>query len=311
MSERSTFAIANPRASAGRVARGRRAIESELSRAWGVTELVLSEGPRDITTRVRAALRAGAERVVVVGGDGSINEAVNGFFDTDLETPVSDGATLAIHPVGTGSDFVRSLGEGPGSREVVTVQRVDVGRVAARAPSGETVRRLFVNVSGLGASARVTSCVEEMPKWLGGKVSFYLGTIRGLLASRNLELRVATDRGPLPVARLNSIAVANARFYGGGMMIAPDADLTDGALDVTIVGDISVLTFVRQSGRLYAGTHGALPYVSMLRSRTLEVSCADPSAECPVETDGEPLGRLPVRYDVLPRTLPVEAAWSR
>jgi len=310
VSERRTFAIANPRASAGRVARGRRTIETELSRTWGVTELALSQGPRDITTRVRAALAAGAERVVVVGGDGSINEAVNGFFHTDLETPVSDGATLAIHPVGTGSDFVRSLGGGPGTRDGATVRRIDVGRVSARTPSGETVRRLFVNVSGLGASARVTSCVEEMPKWLGGKASFYLGTIRGLLSARNLELRVVTDAGPLPVARLNSIAVANARHYGGGMMIAPDAELDDGALDLTIVGDISVLTFVRHSGRLYAGTHGALPFVSMLRTRTLEVSPVDPDAVCLVETDGEPLGRLPVRYDVLPRALGVEAAWS-
>ena len=254
-------------------------------------EEVLSEFPGHL------AAAAGERRdslLVVVGGDGTINEVVNGVAGT--------GAEVAMLPAGTGQDFARTHGIPSRFDDAVRValdgetRTIDLGRVAV---AGGT-SRYFANFGSAGMSGAVARRANAMTKALGGRVTFYYALTVEFLAWRNTQVSVELDGGVRREAPLHDVIVANGRFHGGGMKLAPDASQDDGLFDVILIGDVTKLDFATTSPKLYSGRYLSHPKVELLQSSTAAIDAASP---LPLEVDGEPIGTTPARFAVVPGAL--------
>lgn len=299
-----TVAIANLHASNGRVGRHWDDYARDISTVFGPFEFCPTTAPGAATQLTQQAIHAGAERIIVVGGDGSINEVINGFFEHDQ--PIGTNVELAVWPVGTGCDFARSIGLSgiPLAQAYAgaTVRRIDIGKARFTNLSGRLETRYFLNIASLGSSGLIANKVNASHKWLGTTLSYYIGTLHGLLSYRNQRVRLRLNEQTEEDIMINTVAIANGCFFGGGMMIAPRALLDDGALDIIVVEDVGITTFLKDAPLLYKGQHLQQSYIRSYRANVVEVT---PLGKAPVllEFDGEAVGTLPVRYEILPQPL--------
>jgi YegS/Rv2252/BmrU family lipid kinase len=300
-----TLVVVNP-ASGGGAARRR--FERALPRlrdVLGECDVAWTGAPRDAERIAREGVRAGVERIVVAGGDGTMSEVVSGLLAAGLGGYVE----LALLPLGTGGDLRRTLAlpadMGGALAAIARGERtaLDAGRVSYVDRSGRDAVSYFANIASLGISGLTTELVNHAPKALGGRLSFLFGTLRSIASYRAapVALRVDGDlvhEGPLVLA-----AAANGRFFGGGMEVAPRARPDDGLLDVVAIPGFGKLRLLSELPRIYRGSHLDVPGVVWRRGAFVE---AEPLGEPPwVEIDGEPLGRLPARIEVLPKALTV------
>jgi diacylglycerol kinase (ATP) len=255
-------------------------------------EEVLSEYPGHLG---EAAGAAGDALLVVVGGDGTLNEVVNGTVGTEAE--------IAVLPAGTGQDFSRTHGIPSRFDDAVrvvldgTTRTIDLGRVEL-----EGGARYFANVASAGMSGAVARRANAMSKRFGGRATFFYALVREFLAWRNTEVTVRLDGGEECRGRMHDVIVANGSQHGGGMKLAPDASQDDGLFDVVLIGDVNKLDFVTTSPRLYTGTYLSHPKIELLRAAAVTVEAAEP---LPLEVDGEPIGTTPARFEVVPAALHV------
>jgi YegS/Rv2252/BmrU family lipid kinase len=208
-----------------------------------------------------------------------------------------------VLPHGTGQDFGRTHGIPADFDAAVAValtgsaRGVDLGRAVFAKEAG--TGRLFANVGSVGMSGAVARRANAMSKRLGGRATFYYALTREFLAWRNTEVTVTFDGGERH-GRMHDVIVANGRWHGGGMKLAPEARADDGLFDVVLIGDVTKLDFLTTSPKLYSGRHIGHPRIDVLRSATLEV---DAGVALPVELDGEVAGVTPVRFEVVPAAL--------
>ena len=260
-------------------------------------ELHVTRRPGEAQELAARAAAGGCDRLVVVGGDGTIQEVVNGVLESDARP------SIGIVPVGSGNDLARSLGLPADPAEAWTVaigrgiRRID----AATATNGEGRRRWFASAGGIGFDAQVAAAMSTRRGWQSGRAGYLLTTLTELRRFDNRTLRLVLDGEPLEVRAL-LVAIANGPYYGGGMRIAPDAAPDDGWLDLCVVGDVSRVTAVRQLPNLYRGTHVRHPAVSVFRARRIEVSG---DGQTHAHLDGEPFGTLPLSVEVRPGVLEV------
>ena len=252
---------------------------------------MLSEFPGHLA---QAASEAGGSLLVVVGGDGTVNEVVNGVADT--------GAEIALLSSGTGEDFGRTHGVPDGFDEAVRTvlegetRTIDVGRVECEGSPA----RFFANVGSAGMSGSVARRANGMSKARGGKVTFFYALTREFLAWQNTQVTVELDDGIRREGLLHDVIVANGNFHGGGMKLAPDAAQDDGLFDVVTIGDVNKLDFLTTAPKLYSGRYLSHPKVELLRSSAVVIDAAEP---LPLEVDGEPIGTTPGRFEVVPAAL--------
>jgi YegS/Rv2252/BmrU family lipid kinase len=300
---RRTLVIVNPSSRGGATGRRWGAVQRRLEAALGTLEVEWTRGPRDAERIAREGVRAGVERLVVAGGDGTLGEVVTGLLGAGL----GSYAEIGLLPLGTGGDFVRTPGiprdlEGAIAALVAgKARRVDAGRLGFLDRSGREATLGFVNAASLGVSGLVVELVNRAPKALGGRFSFLIGTLRALARYRcqPVTLRLDGDcvfEGPLVLA-----AAANGRCFGGGMRVAPQACLDDGLLDLVVVPELPRLRLLAELPRLYRGTHLQGPPAQLHRGRVLEAEAAAGSVW--IEVDGEPVGTLPARVEILPGAL--------
>lgn len=254
-------------------------------------------------------LAAGATVLVSVGGDGTHNEVTAGLVaaGVPLDTPRVGFLTL-----GTGGDFRKTLGLPVDPVTQITAilddveagrsARIDVGRLTYVDHEGRTAERGFVNIAGFGISGQVDAYVNSTTKAFGGLVSFFVATLRATLAWRNRPVRIRIDGEDLGEVRLYNLAVANGRWFGGGMMVAPEAKPDDGLFDVVCLGDLSFVETLGLTRHIYAGTHLGLPKIWQRRGRVVEAESRD---EVLLDVDGEPLGRLPAKFEIVPEAIRV------
>jgi YegS/Rv2252/BmrU family lipid kinase len=263
----------------------------------------LTESAGHATALAREAVAAGEELVVAVGGDGTVNEVVNGFFD-ETGASLNGGAALGVIGRGTGCDFVRTFDIPKRTdRAVATIaagrrRRIDVGRATCEGPSGPELR-MFANIASCGMSGAVAARANATSKRLGGTPAFLWATVATFAGWRNVEFHVVAD-GVERTLVANNVVCANCRFFGGGMKIAPDASPDDGLLDVILIGDISKADFVLNLHRLYRGTLGRHKKVEHLRARHVRIT---PVRTLPAEIDGEQPGTTPVTFEAVPGAL--------
>lgn len=305
-----TFVVVNPASAGGKT--GRRWVElaARLRAKLGDFEVGMTESPRQATLLVRDALGRGARHVISVGGDGTHNEAVNGFFDGDRS--LAPDAMLSIIPTGTGGDLRRTLAlpaeaveavEHVGERPVT----VDVGVLDCVGLDGTPMRHRFINISSFGASGRIVDTVNRTTKALGGKVSFLLGVAKVSATWRNARVRLVLDQGTPDAkvidGKMYTGTIANARYYGGGMKVAPDAVMDDGLFDVVVMGDLSKATLLLRTTSIYRGEHLSVDGIDHHFARVVHAAPVDAGEEILIDMDGEMPGRLPATWRMAPGAL--------
>ena len=304
-----TVVIVNPNSQGGKLGKRWPELADVLQRQFPFDD-VHTERSGHATELAREALRAGAERIVAIGGDGTVNEVVNGFFEDGK--PFAPHASFALIPFGTGGDFRRTLGmpiELHDAAKVIAAnhtQAIDVGRLEFVATNGVKTTRMFANIASFGVSGVVDRLVNESGKKLG-RLSFALATARATWSYKNQRVQLTFDgdaHGRIE-ATINTVAVANGKFFGGAMKVAPNAELDDGQFDVIAMGDFGFADLVKSGRRLYQGTHLGMGKVSARRAKLVEAEPVDPSGVVELDVDGEPLGRLPARFELLPGALKV------
>jgi YegS/Rv2252/BmrU family lipid kinase len=301
-----TVLVVNPRSQGGRLGKRWKDIADTIGRAFPFEEAI-TEAPGDATRLTRDALRGGAERVVAIGGDGTINEVVNGFFD-ERGAAIAAEASMAVIPFGTGGDFRRTVHLPTELAEAARViaanhrRKVDVGRLEFTASDGKRALRMFANIASFGVSGVVDRLVNESGKKLG-RLSFALATARATWSYRNQRVQLVFDGRDRVEATINTVAVANGRYFGGAMMVAPNAELDDGQFDVIAMGDFGFGDLLKSGRRLYQGTHLTMDKVTARRARVVEAEPIDPAAIVELDVDGENPGRLPARFELLPAAL--------
>lgn len=302
----------NPMAGSGGVRRTASALAAQL-RANGVAfDVVETAAPGDATGAARRALQEGVRLLVAVGGDGTCHEVVNGMFDLPspeaaatgaVPAPVAPDAVLAVVPAGSGCDFARTFRLRRGRRAVAphldgaATRRIDVGFVSCTGADGHPVGRVFLNVAEVGYGAEVARRAAGYPRPLG-RFRYLVGAYGALrsLTREEAVLRVGTAEDRVPLVEL---VVANGRFFGGGMKVAPGAEPDDGTFAVLAFtghrGQVILLT-----PKIFAGRHVPHPQIREYDAPLVEVT---PRASLLVEADGEVVGRSPATFTVVPRAL--------
>lgn len=276
----------------------------------------------DATVRVRAALEAGVKTVAVVGGDGTLSEAAQGFFrfselSDELPSPVSADAVLAVLPSGTGDDFARSE---MGAREPLAAW-ISTFISYCRQPCAEKIRPvdvlyglcdnyqtpfICINASTMGiggeTAARVAAQGKLMRK-LSGEGRFALAAVAALAHWRERPVRVSVDDRELIEGGMNLVAVANALYAGGGMMLSPAAQIDDGKLDVITASGLNRAHVMRELTRIHAGGHVKNPKVRIAQGETVTIETFSEADAMLIEADGNVRGVTPVRFRVMPKAL--------
>ena len=300
--------VVNPRSQGGALGRRWPELAAVMRRALPFED-VLTKEVGDATRLTTEALRAGAEIVVAVGGDGTINEVTNGFFDNGVR--LKPEAALGVLPFGTGGDFVRSVNISKDWPAAVANlarghrRRLDLGRVDHRVRTGGDAVRMFINIGSFGLSGVADRMINQSKKRLGGKLSFFAATTRAIMSYDNQRVRLIFDDQVKDAVdmTISTVAIANGRYFGGGMFIAPDAQLDDGYFDVVALGDFGTADFLLRSRRLYNGTHLTMKKVSHRRAKLVRAEPAAPDQIVELDIDGETPGILPATFRVLPAAL--------
>ena len=261
-----------------------------------------TEGVGHATELARVAARDGYRYIVAVGGDGTVNEVANGILHSTNPAKTS----LGVVSTGTGSDFARSAGiprdYTSACSFLVSSRRrlIDVGVVEFKR-GGQALRRFFINVAGVGFDAAAVEATEKLPKYFGGTIPYLAGLFRSLFSYRNKAV-VLSVGNKVEAKRILSVVVANGGYVGGGMHIAPKAELSDNLLDVLIIGDIGKFELLKALPTVYKGTHINNPKVSMEQVTHITI---ESSERLLVHADGELLGECPASFWLMPAALSI------
>lgn len=307
--------IVNPASADGATRENWPKIASDLRAHFGAFSVVFTESVGDGRRLALEAAKQGTKLIIACGGDGTISEVANGIIEAKGEIE------LGILPGGTGSDFRRTIGV---STNIASAARhlrngrtrtFDAGRVTFVNDSGQRETRFFINVASFGMSTEVLerAASGEARKWipafaprkLGSKLSYAAATVQTTLTASPIEVHVQLDEQPERRLRIAEFAVANARYYGGGMKIAPEAKPDDGLFDVVTIADASAFRILTNAHRLYLGAHLRMDEVTHSLAKQVVARPVKKDEIVRVELDGEVLGRLPATFEVVPRALRV------
>ena len=297
------LAIVNPASGGARAARRWPRAAKALAGSGVNFETVQTTTSGEGRVIAESAVRAGRRRLLVAGGDGSVNDVLNGVMRAD-DNP-SDPVTLALVPLGTGNDWARSLDlprEAAGVARIIAAEDTflhDVGQLDfATTAAGAEAKHWFINVAGAGFDSHV---IERLPVHVTSPFAYLRGALAELQRYRPPRFRITTDDDMLD-ERLLLAFVANGRYCGNRMLIAPQARLDDGRLDVIAIRNVGLLTVLRKLPKLYRGTLQGDPVVWQTDSARLRIEV---DGDVAVQADGQLAGRTPVTISVLPRRVRV------
>jgi diacylglycerol kinase (ATP) len=298
------------------------AVSAKLEESGIIFDFYETTQPGDATTRTGAALKGGCGTIAIVGGDGTLSEAAEGFFEFNKEieklpAPINPQAALAVLPAGTGDDFARGL---MGSRTPLA-NWIETFISYCKEPSTNTVRLvdelygtcdnytrpfLCLNASTMGIGGETAARVAAQGKFmrsLSGEARFMAATIGALAAWRERRVRVSLDEGTVIDCSMNLVAVANGLYAGAGMMLSPKAQIDDGKLDAVTACGLTRLAIIRELLRIHAGGHIANEGVGITQGRQVRIETFAAEDALLIEADGNVRGRTPVEFRVMPRSL--------
>ncbi len=298
-----TFII-NPAAGSGGTKKLLKTITKEIYARDRSSNIMLTHHSLHAVSLTREAIKSGSSRIIVIGGDGTLNEVVNGFLDKNGK-PLNNKACIAMIPSGTGSDFCRSIDSAKNLKDAIAFamngapKATDVAMVEAQDSNGLSVKRYYMNVSSVGLSGLVAGFMKTITRKLGSKTAYFLATLQAIRALQPPTLLITAEDLEATLDDCSLVSVANGKFFGSGMKIAPDAELDDGMLDLITIQHLGPLFFLQNGIRVYQGTHTSLPNVHAYQRREVYVQSLSKEPVY-VEVDGELFAELPARYSVLP-----------
>lgn len=304
--------VVNPRGANGRTGKEWKKLlpylRSRLSVDCNICES-LTSGPSHAIDITREAIKEGADAVIAVGGDGTLHEVVNGFFwagkpVTNHDRESAHSTALGLIPLGTGSDFARTFGWRNDPREAVdriakgVRSWVDIGVI-----TGETGEpHYFINVADLHLSAKAGYYASRYKRI--GNLCYVIGALQAFMGHRNQDLRVKVNEGEWEeYPQVTALCIGNAKYFGGGMKITPNADPCNGCFEVVILQDFKWYDFILKLFKLYNGTHLSVKNVTSRSVHSIEVEDISGGSSIYVQSDGEHLGFLPRKLCVLPAAI--------
>jgi diacylglycerol kinase (ATP) len=296
--------VLNPRAAGGLAEARFSALEPALKARFPLLTVLRTERSGDELEKARHAIREGADMVIAAGGDGTLSGVIDGILS---EPPRGFGSrpSFAVLPVGKGSDFARGMGIPRDPAAVVPRLaavppiELDAGRMTFYAETPPRVRH-WVNQSYIAFGAKV---VARVNRGKGSSESAYSrAVLPELLRFHPFPVKMEGPGAPPGTVRLSNLVVALGRYSGGGMLSSPRSDPSDGLFDVISLGPTSRWRLLLNLSKFRKGRHLTLKDVQTWTTVALQVEPDGPGS-CPVEADGDVVGSLPVRYDLLPRAL--------
>lgn len=281
----SAFVVLNPRAGRGEAGRAWPQVRDELESLFPAMEVARTTAPGQAALLVRDALRQGCLEIVAVGGDGTANEALNGFFEAGRA--VAPDAVFSLVAMGRHNDLARGLGMAPGAKDAAAflkrahIRKTDVGLLSCVDDAGAPAYRYFLNHASFGASAELAAARNRGT----------LARLTGLWGWHAPRVRLMTDTGLDEIDGITAVVVANGRHYGGGIAVAPEAQNHDGRFAIAVAAGASrarARAMLRRPGRALSAAR--LTAVPVLETRD----------RVHVECDGEWAGHLPATFEVLP-----------
>ncbi|MEZ5305869.1 MAG: diacylglycerol kinase family lipid kinase [Pyrinomonadaceae bacterium] len=304
--------IVNPKSAGGSTKNRWSQLAADMRAHFGPFTVAFTKAGGDGAILARKFVENGRRFIIACGGDGTINEVANGILESGID------AELGVLPAGTGGDFRRSLGLSASPREAAKqlrngrTEKIDVGRAGFIGKDGEKTGRFFVNIASFGLSASINQRVKAKGEfaWIPsetvrGRTKFALSTIQEVLETNFRTIKVSLDGAEAYTLNTINFCICNARYFGGGMMIAPEANLCDGRFDLINIGDINTARIMLNGYRLYSGSHLEMPEVKAKRVERIEVEPLSETESIDIEIDGELPGRLPAVFEIVPKALNV------
>ncbi|MFW6147891.1 MAG: diacylglycerol/lipid kinase family protein [Thermodesulfobacteriota bacterium] len=305
MASRKIVFIVNPSAATGMFRSKWLRIQELAKQRFTAFEPSWTAGPGHAIFLTRHALQQGAEVVVCVGGDGTLNEVVNGFMGPD--GPIRPRAILGFIPLGTGCDLIKTISLPTAPEKAMDIiedahtRLMDLGRIIYSDYHGKPSLRYFHNVTSFGLGGEVDDRVNRTTKIFGGFVSFLWATLISILIYHKKRIHLTVDGGFIQPVMCWNVIVANGQYHGGGMWVAPQARVDDGIFHLTVLGDFTLAEVFWNLPKLYNGTLFQLAKVKTLVCKKIEASSAQ---RVLLDVDGEQVGRLPAAIDIVPGILP-------
>ncbi len=296
--------IVNPHAGNGLTGRQWPRIQAMARERLGYFTSYLTAKPEDAARIARMKLIEGAELIVCVGGDGTLNEVINGFMDES--GPIRDDTLLGFVPSGTGCDFIKTVPIPAGIEQSLDtikegyVKVIDVGRLRHRNDHGHPVTRYFHNIVSFGLGGEVDERINKSSKVFGPFISFIWATLVSIFLYGKKNIRIEIDNSYSRNVIAWNIAVANGQYHGGGMCVAPDAAIDDGLFHITVIGNLTLAEVFRHLPKLYNGRIKDIKDVSILTGKTISAFSEE---RVLVDCDGEQPCCLPIVADIMPAAL--------
>ena len=301
--------IVNPTSAGGATGDAWPGMASELATHFGPFTCAFTGASGDAVKLAARGALEGRRLIIACGGDGTISEVANGILEAGMD------ASLGILPSGTGGDFQRTLKIPARFQDAARLlregrtRRMDVGRATYINLFGEEETRYFLGVASFGMSGEVIRRVKENnSSRLSGKAAFALAMLQTTLANESTTAMIKLDDKRERRLTVANLCIANARYFGGGMKIAPEARLNDGRFDIVTIGDLGAVKILTNAHQLYLGTHLGMQQVHHAHATRLSARPSRRDEKIALEIDGELPGHLPAKFEILPRAINVRAA---
>lgn len=300
------FFIVNPVSSGKKTLKEWPVYEKQLKEKGFKFDWIFTEYPEHATIITREVVKSGYDLIVSVGGDGTMNEIVNGFFENG--NIINAEVKLAVFARGTGCDFIRSFAIKRGFENFVKVleknevQKLDVGKVNFLHASGQIVTKYFLNISDVGLGGETTRRVNKTKKHLKGFLAFLIGAMLTILRYRNKTIKLEIDGEIVKNEKINSVIVANAKYFGGGMYISPNSEVNDGLLDIIVIGDFKTLELIRDFHLIYNGKHLGHQKICHYKAKKVKITSETVAL---LEFDGEQQGTTPAEFEIIRQAVKV------
>jgi len=295
------MAIVNPASSNGKTGRRWPELNRLMQKKGLVYESILTNGPGDASKIARRAVEDGYRIILSVGGDGTLNEIVNGIFEVNDE--LRKMVTIGVLSMGTGGDFVRTLQIPKDIDKAIDCvaggqkRRIDLGMVTFLNPNGEKNQRYFCNIADIGLGGDTAARVNRTTKVFGGFISFLYSTIISLFLYKNKNITAVIDEKIERITKITTLVIANGQYFGGGMKIAPLARTDDALFDILFLHDMSKTKLLFNLFKVYKGKHLAVKGVELMRGKKVVITSPE---EALLELDGEQPGKTPLEIEIIP-----------
>lgn len=298
--------IINPFSARGKTGQRWNTIKEIVNNYFKEFKYIFTEKPRQATQIAREILKDGFDLIIGVGGDGTLNEITNGFFQRNSKTTINENASLGIIPSGTGSDFIRFMRIPRDLKKSVELiknsksKKIDIGRITYNPDTDLQNHQFFINIADFGLGAEVIKKLTGIPSIKRGPFSYYKGLLKTLGAYSSKTVKVVIDDSKTIEDKFLIGAIANGGIFGGGMIIAPRAEPDDGFFDLVLVQDMKKLEIISNTHHLYRGTIEKHPKAIIQRAKKIEIT-SDETVH--IEYDGEMGKTLPATFEIIERKI--------